>query len=133
MNNFFEANDYFLQKENLFKKFCFLQKIKAIIFDFDFTFFYTSDIIVDNIRLDLKSQKYYSNSCEKFNTDKFLRKEVYEKTKFKFHRKEVIKLEKLLASDIISNNIFIICIDIRDDKNDYFCTFFYCKEIFSID
>ena len=100
-DNFCQANDYFLQRENLIEKFCFSQKIKTIIFDLDFTLFDSSDIVVDGINY----------SCEKLNIAKLSRKEIYEKTKFKFPRNEVIKLGKSLTSDI--------------NKQQQFCDYYY--------
>jgi NDP-sugar pyrophosphorylase family protein len=100
-DNFCQANDYFLQRENLIEKFCFSQKIKTIIFDLDFTLFDSSDIVVDGINY----------SCEKLNIAKLSRKEIYENTKFKFPRNEVIKLGKSLTSDI--------------NKQQQFCDYYY--------
>ena len=95
--NFCQANDYFLQRENLIEKVCFSKTINTIIFDLDFTLFDSSDIVVDGINY----------SCEKLQIKKLKREEIYQKTKFKLPRNEVIKLGKILFSEEKKQNQFV--------------------------
>lgn len=96
-DNFCQANDYFLQRQNLIEKFCFSKNIKTIIFDLDFTLFDSSDIVVDGINY----------SCEKLQIKKLTRKEIYYKTRFKFPRNEVIKLGKELFPEEKNQKLFV--------------------------